>query len=404
MFELERAGAPIYAVYLNPAPPMRNAGVELYSTEAVEIQLPKEYEDYADVFSEEEADKMPDFVRVEHSIPIEEGKDVPFGPIYPLSANELRVLRDYLDSSLAKGWVRHSESPAGAPILFVPKKDGGLRLCVDYRGLNRVTVRNRHPLPLIFETLDRLAGARRYTKLDLRDAYHRIPVKREDQWKTAFRTRYGHFEYMVMPFGLTNAPATFQAYINEALKGLLNVICIVYLDDILIYSYKEEDHERHIRQVLERLQKFNLFIKLLKCLFSVTEVNFLGYRIDIAGISMNMRRVLTVVKWPLLKSFHDVQVFLRFANFYQQFIVAYLMVIAPMTDLLLRMQKGKKTGPFTWTKEADEVFCMLKECFLSAPLLQHFNPEKPSQVETDASGKGVAGILLQPSDESAGTE
>ena len=154
---------------------------------------------------------------------------------------------------MRKGWITPSTSPAGAPILFVPKKDGTLRLCVDYRGLNAVTVKNRYPLPLITEILDRLVGAKFYTKLDLRDAYHRIRIRVGDEWKTAFRTRYGHFEYRVMPFGLTNAPATFQAYINTAMHGLLDEFCIVYLDDILIYSETEEEHRQHVCAVLERL-------------------------------------------------------------------------------------------------------------------------------------------------------
>ena len=198
MFELERLGAPIYAVFVTPAIPMRSECVALHALDTEEIQLPPEYQEYAEVFSETEAAKFPDSTRVEHSIPVEEGAEVPYGPIYSLSANELRVLREYIESSLAKGWIRPSESPAGAPILFVPKKDGGLRLCVDYRGLNRVTIRNRHPLPLISETLDRLSGAKRFTRLDLRDAYHRIRIKRGDEWKTVFRTRYSHFEYMAV--------------------------------------------------------------------------------------------------------------------------------------------------------------------------------------------------------------
>jgi Reverse transcriptase (RNA-dependent DNA polymerase) len=254
MFELERLRAPIYAVFVTPAIPLRSDGVELNATDTEEIRLPPEYEDYADVFSEEEASKFPDSMRVEHSILIEEGAEVPHGPIYQLGEHELDVLRDYLESSQEKGWIRKSESPAGALILFILKKDSGLRLCVDYRGLNKVTIRNRHPLPLISETLDRLSRAKRFTKFDLRDAYHRICIKRGDEWKTAFRTRYGHFEYTVMPFGLTNAPATFQSYINEALRGYLDIFCIAYLDDIMVYSERVEDHEEHVRKVLERLR------------------------------------------------------------------------------------------------------------------------------------------------------
>ena len=146
------------------------------------------------------------------------------------------MLHKYLRDTLAKGWIREFSSPVGAPILFAPKKDRELRLCVDYRGLNKITKKNRYPLPLIGEILDRLSKAKVYTKLDLRNAYHRIRIREGDEWKTAFRTRYGHFEYLVLPFGLTNAPATFQAYINRALAGLVDVTCIVYLDDILIYS------------------------------------------------------------------------------------------------------------------------------------------------------------------------
>ena len=154
----------------------------------------------------------------------------------------------------SKRWIRRSISPAGATMLFVAKKGGGLRLCVDYRGLNAITVKNRHALPLIDETLDRLVGAVIYTKLDMKDAYHRIRIKAGDECKTDFRTRYGHFEYLVMPFGLANAPATFQGYISQALAGLVDTICVIYLDDILIYSVDTKAHEGHVKQVLDRLR------------------------------------------------------------------------------------------------------------------------------------------------------
>lgn len=213
---------------------------------STEVLLPPEYEDYSNVFSEERATQFPTNTKVRHSIEVEPGQKVPYGPIYPLSANELRVLREYLDTHLARGWIQESDSEAGAPILFVAKKDGSLRLCVDYRALNKITRKNRYPLPLIGETLDRLSGAKVFTKLDLRDAYHRIPIEESDRWKTAFRTRYGHFEYTVMPFGLTNAPATFQAYINEALRGLLDDICVAYMDDIMIFSRSRDKHKTHV--------------------------------------------------------------------------------------------------------------------------------------------------------------
>lgn len=215
----------------------------------------------------------------------------------------------------------------------MPKKDGSLRLCVDYRGLNAITSKNRHPLPLISETLDRLGRAACFSVLDLKDAYHRIPIKRGDEWKTAFRTRYGHFEYKVMPFGLTNAPATFQAYINRALAGLVDICCVVYLDNILIYSDTQEQHRRDLCAVLERLRKFALYANRTKCHFFNTEVEFLGYIVSTAGISMDKRRVATIEEWPAPRSFREVQVFLGFANFYRRFIKNYSKIVAPLTAL-----------------------------------------------------------------------
>ena len=277
-------------------------------------RLPDKLKEYEDVFSTEEAGRLPSHEGRDHAI--ETTAEPPFGPLYNLLNVELAELRRYLDDALAKGWIQHSTSPAGAPILFVPKKDGGLCLCVDYRGLNKVTVKNRHPLPLISETLDRLTGAKVFTKLDLKDAYHRIRIRKGDEWKTAFRTRYGHFEYLVMPFGLTNAPATFQAYINKSLTGLMDKFCVVYLDDILIYSDSQEEHLDHVKQVLERLQQFGLYASLKKYDFFTTEVEFLGFMVSTNEVAMDHLWVAAIQEWPKPKSYHEVQVFLEFVNFY----------------------------------------------------------------------------------------
>lgn len=374
---------------------MLSAGVTLATLQEGGVDLPEAYQDFQDVFDEPEAGVFAEETKTRHSIPIQEGETVPYGPIYPLSKVELGVLREYIDNSMRKGWIQPSESPAGAPILFVPKHDGSLRLCVDYRALNKITRKNRYPLPLIPEILDRLSGAKVYSKLDLRDAYHRIQIAEGDRWKTAFRTRYGHYEYLVMPFGLTNAPASFQAYINEALHGLLDHICVAYMDDILIYSESSEEHAKHVRLVLERLRKYKLYVKLSKCAFDTHQVDFLGYRIGVAGVSMDPSRVRAIEEWPTPKSFREIQVFLGFANFYRGFIYRYSAVVAPITDLLTGMVAGKKSGPFEWTTTADHAFRTIKECFQGAPLLAHFDPEKQSRVEVDASGGAIGGVLTQ---------
>jgi hypothetical protein len=366
------------------------------------FELPDYLRDYSDVFDAEKASELPEISGFEHSIDTTDPP--PYGPLYNLSEVQLEALRNYLADALRKRWIRPSTSPAGAPILFVPKKDGGLRLCVDYRGLNKVTIKNRHPLPLIDETLDRLVGARIFTKLDLKDAYHRIRIREGHEWKTAFRTRYGHFEYLVMPFGLANAPATFQAYINTSLAGMLDDFVVVYLDDILIYSRDPAQHQDHVRQVLSRLRKHKLYAKLSKCEFSVDRVEFLGFQVGVNGVEADPERVRSIVEWPEPQSFREVQVFLGFANFYRRFVHRYSHVASGLTDLLVGMENGRKTGSFYFTEEARKSFESLKAAFTTAPVLIHFDPSKKIRVETDASKFAIAGSISQQFDAGDGTK
>ncbi|GAA5863847.1 hypothetical protein JCM5353_005516, partial [Sporobolomyces roseus] len=250
--------------------------------------VPSPYHDFLDVFSKDIADTLPDHrPGIDHPVDVEEGKEIPTSRIYPLSASELEVLADYIETNLKSGFIRESQSPVGAPILFVKKKDGSLRLCVDYRGLNSVTIKNKYPLPLINETLDRLIGARYFTKIDLRNGYHQLRIREGDEWKTAFRTRYGHYEYNVMPFGLTNAPASFQSLINNTLRPFLDRFVVAYLDDILIYSETLEEHQDHVRQVLAKMRKAKLYAKAEKCSFHSDQVEYLGFIIGSHGVSMD---------------------------------------------------------------------------------------------------------------------
>ena len=357
--------------------------------------IPDQVKEYSEQFDDKMAGVLPEQKGSHHAIDLVEGQEPPFMALYNLSQKELAELRRYIEDALAKGWIKHSVSPAGAPILFVPKKDGGLRLCVDYRGLNAMTIKNRHPLPLITETLDRLSGAKRFTKLDLKDAYHRIRIKAGDEWKTAFRTRYGHFEYQVMPFGLANAPATFQAYINKALRGLIDVTCVVYLDDILIYSSDPAEHWRHVRQVLQRLKEFQLYVNLKKCAFATTEVEFLGFIVSTKGVRMDEERIRTIKEWPRPTTYRELQVFLGFVNFYRRFIYQYSRIAGPLTGLLKGSKAGKKSGPFEWPESAELAYRHLRDIFVSTPLLIHYDPKKKIRVETDASNFAVAGILSQ---------
>ncbi|SPC62077.1 uncharacterized protein UHOD_12159 [Ustilago sp. UG-2017b] len=358
--------------------------------------IPPEYHQYLDVFSRVEADKLPPHRTYDHQIPLEEGKSPPFGPIYSLSEHELKTLREYLEENLAKGFISPSDSPAASPILFVKKKDGSLHLCVDYRGLNRITIRNRYLLPLIDKLLDRLREARFFTHIDLRGTYNLLRIVKGDEWKTAFRTRYGLFQYNVMPFGLTNAPASFQHLMNDTFKDMLDRSLIIYLDDLLIYSSTLKQHQGHVSAVLARLRQAGLYAKAEKCQFSTSQTKFLGFVVSDQGVSMDPSKTEVITNWPVPKSVHDVQVFLGFCNFYRKFIPQYSRTAYPLTQLL---RKEAKSAPFAWNNEAQHTFEQLRSAFGTDIILHHFDPTRPIIVETDASDFAVAAVLSQSFDQ-----
>jgi hypothetical protein len=356
--------------------------------------IPEKYREFIHLFQEAVgADALPKHQSWDHEIILQEGKQPPFGPIYGLSAQELKELRETLDKLIAKGYIRPSESPAGAPILFVNKKPGEpRRMCVDFRGINDITIKNRYPLPNIKELQDRLSNAKWFTALDLRDGYHLIRIKKGEEWKTAFRTRYGHFEYTVMPFGLTNAPATFQALINNVLREYLDIFVVAYLDDILIYSETEEEHVRHVKQVLRALDKYYLRLKPQKCKFHQQEVAFLGYMVGANGIRMSEEKIQVVRDWPKIENVKGVQSFLGFLNFNRQFIKDFSKIARPLTQLT------RKDTPFVWSKEAEEAFQQLKKASITPPCFRIFQAGQPLRFETDASDLALGGCASQMHD------
>ena len=352
-------------------------------------KIPPEYHKFAKVFSKEEADKLPEHRPYDHKIPLKPDTTPPWGPIYSLSPEELKVLREYIHEHLRKGFIQHSQSPCAAPILFAKKPDGTLRLCVDYRGLNQITIRNRYPLPLINELFDRVRGTKYFTKFDVRDGYHRLRMAKGEEWKTAFHTRYGLFEYCVMPFGLCNAPGTFQHHMNNTFRDYLDDFLANYMDDLLVYSKTLKEHKIHVRKVLQRLQEKELYLKPSKCEFHKSEVKFLGYIISENSISMDPTKVETVLSWLAPQSVLEIQTFLGLANFYRRFIKNFSRLLVPITALL------KKNTPFHWNRAADRAFRALKKAFTSAPVLRHFDYSKPAVMETDASDYAIGAILSQ---------
>ncbi|KAL0198415.1 hypothetical protein M9458_006955, partial [Cirrhinus mrigala] len=353
-------------------------------------KYPSEYRAFRDVFSKAAATKLPPHRPWDCAIELLPGAQLPKGRVYPLSGPEREAMEEYIKEALNQGFIRPSTSPAASSFFFVAKKDGGLRPCIDYRALNNQIRQFAYPLPLVPAALEALRDARVFSKLDLQSAYNLIRIRRGDEWKTAFITPTGHYEYRVMPYGLSISPSVFQNFMNEIFRDMLHKFVIIYIDDILIYSPDLRTHHHHVTRVLERLRQHRLFLKAEKCEFHTTEVRFLGYFISSAGVRMDQRKVDAVLSWPQPDTIKQLQRFLGFANFYRRFVQGYSLLAAPLTSLL----RGKPKK-LCWTTEATNAFLAMKEAFCSAPLLRHPNPKSRFVVEVDAATLGVGAVLSQ---------
>jgi len=348
--------------------------------------------EFHDVFPDDLPARLPPKRALDHKVELIEGAAVPPRLTYRLSTAELDELRRQLDDLLEKGFIRPSKSPYASPVIFVRKQDGTLRMCVDYRGLNKVTVKDKYPLPRIEELLDRLKGAKIFSKLDLRSGYNQVRINEGDIPKTAFSTRYGLFEFCVLPFGLTNAPATFMRLMNTIFVGELDRFVQVFLDDILIFSETIEQHVAHLRKVLTTLRQQQLFAKMSKCEFGLPAVTYLGHIVSSEGISTDPSKVAAVKDWPTPKDVHEVRQFLGLAGYYQRFILNFAGIAAPLTDLT------KDDTPWTWSESQSSAFSTLKRALASAPVLMVPDPHKDFVVETDASGFAIGAIVSQEDD------
>ena len=352
--------------------------------------------DYGTVLREELPPQMPLERSVDHEIPLKPDMPPPFKGIFRLSQLELRELKQQLDQLLRDGKIKPSTSPYGAPVLFAKKKNGKLRMCIDYRALNSQTIQNRYALPRIDELFDRLHGAKVFSKLDLTSGYYQIAIKPKDRYKTAFRTRYDHYEFNVMPFGLTNASATFQTLMNDIFRDLLDVCVIVYLDDILVYSKNKEEHEQHLRQVLQRLKDNQLYARLSKCTFFTNSIEYLGHIVDGDGLRPNPQLVQALMDFPQPRTLKELQSFLGLANYYRKFIANFSHIALPLTDAT-RNNSQSNLRPIEWTQSMQTAFDALKKALTSAPCLALPDPDGEFEVTTDASedAKAVGAVLMQ---------
>ncbi|GBG81898.1 hypothetical protein CBR_g34082 [Chara braunii] len=371
---------PVFVVYVRP---VIEAKEKDSSTDPTIAKLLEEFKD----LTESPTGVVPR--RIQHRIEIEPGSRTPKGAVYKMSLRELEELRKQLDELLEKGWIRPNSSPFGAPVLFVPKKEGELRMCIDYRGLNAITVKNVEPLPRIDDLLDRVQGCKYFSKIDLKSGYHQIEVHPDDQYKTAFRTRYGHYEFIVMPLGLTKAPATFQRCMNDLFRPWLDKIVVVYLDDILVFSRTLQEHQGHLRQVLEKLREANFKVNLEKCEWAKTQVLYLGHILDGDGIKPEDNKIVAIRDWPTPRTLTELWSFLGLANCYRKFVRNFSTIAAPLRRLL------KKEAIWQWDKDCTSALKRLKCALIEYPVLKVADPSLPFVVTTDASQYGIGAALQQ---------
>jgi hypothetical protein len=306
-----------------------------------------------------------------------------------MDVKDLAELKKQIEELLSKEFIRPSSSPWGTPTVFVDKKDGSRRMCVDYRSLNKVTIKNKYPLPRIEDLFDQMRRAKVFSKIDLRSGYHQLKIRMEDIPKTAFTSRYGLYEFTVMSFGLTNAPAYFMYLMNKVFMEYLDKFVVVFIDDILVFSRNVEEHEEHLRLVLQKLREHQLYAKFSKCDFWLKEVSFLGYIITDGGIDVDPSKVQDVLNWNQPKNVPEIRSFLGLAGYYRRFIEGFSKIVKLLTSLL---EKGKE---FKWDDKCQACFEELKKKLTTAPVLIMPDIHKGFDVYCDASRQGLGCVLMQ---------
>lgn len=352
--------------------------------------VPVHYHDYEDVFAKENFDELPPRRPWDHAIELIPGDHVIDCKTYNLSPDEQKELDEFLEENLQSGRIRPSKSPFASPFFFVKKKDGRLRPVQDYRKLNAITVKNRYPLPLVSELVDKLKSAKYFTKLDIRWGYNNVRLVDGDEWKAAFRTNRGLFEPLVMFFGLSNSPATFQTMMNSLFRDLINRgKVVIYMDDIMIFTTTLKEHRSVVREVLQILRENKLYLKHEKCDFEALETEYLGLVVAENTVKMDPAKVSAVVDWPTPRSKKELRGFLGFLNFYRRFIKNFTQIARPLNALT----SVNKT--FLWDDACHSAFTQLKTALSSAPTLTMPTNDAPYRVETDASGFGIGAVLSQ---------
>lgn len=379
--KLLSAGAPGYVLHL-----IRDTTLKMPDKHVVPPPVEEVLQQFPEVFQEPKG--LPPKRAHDHKIPLKDNTVPPNTRPYRVPHMQRNELEKQVDAMLRDKIVRASESPYSSPAILVMKKDGTWRLCIDYRKLNSATIKNKFPIPVIEDLLDELNGATYFSKLDLRSGYHQVRMDENDIPKTAFRTYFGHYEFLVMPFGLANAPGTFQALMNSIFGPYLRKFVLVFFDDILIFSKSLSEHIAHLQIVLQLLQEHQLYAKLSKCVFAVQQVEYLGHIITSEGVSTDPSKVTAVADWPEPSTPTQLRGFLGLCGYYRRFVKNFGMIARPLHDVL-------RKDSFCWTESQTKAFQELKQAMISAPVLALPNFSETFVLETDASGLGIGAVMMQ---------
>ena len=351
--------------------------------------VPEKFHKWIKVFGKKQLERMLMRKVWDHIIDVKEEFVPRKGKVYPLFREEREEAREFIKEQLRKGYIQPSKLPQTAPVFFVEKKNEKKRMVQDYRYLNKWTIKNNYPLPLISDVLENIRTKKVFTKINLRWGYNNIRIKEEDKWKAAFTTLEGSFEPTVMFFRLTNSPAMFQAMINELLRDLINTEKVAaFIDNIIVGMETEEEYDELVEEVIKRLKENDLYVKLEKCRWKVRELGFLRVVIGPEGIKMEEEKVKGVLEWPTPKCVKDVQKFLELANYYRQFIEDFTSIARPLHDMV------KKDKKWNWTEKQEKVFTELKERFTKEPVLAALDLDKKMRMKVDVSDYVMGGVLL----------
>ncbi|KAK8916151.1 hypothetical protein KSP39_PZI023352 [Platanthera zijinensis] len=357
-------------------------------SEAPSVNHPLAVRPLLDEFADIMPDELPPQRDIQHAIDLIPGASLPNLPHYRMHPDEHAELKRQVEELLRKQFIRESMSLCAVPALLTPKKDDSWRMCVDSRAINKITVKYRFPIPRLDDLLDTMSGAQIFTKIDLRSGYHQIRVREGDEWKTAFKTKDGLYEWLVMPFGLSNAPSTFMRVMTQVLRPYMGKFLVVYFDDILVYSQTQAAHLDHLRLLFSTLRREKLYVNLKKCAFLSESVHFLGFIISSTGVSVDPEKVQCIRDWPVPTTIHEARSFHGLATFYRRFVPEFSTIMAPFTSCL-------KKGEFQWTPAATRAFEEIKAKLTTAPVLRLPDFSRAFEVACDASGVGIGGVLSQ---------